>query len=395
MNRNGEQEGLDIQGLNKNRMKREMLIGLMMGVFCLLTEVTEGQEQENNKDYQYVLIEAVKQKNLGNLPEAVKLYNLVIKDKPDCAVAFYESGSIYLVTNQMELARKNLARAFELDPENEWYTIAFLNALGALEEYEKAAEILKEKIKRYPDDPEWEYKLAMTYFAMGTAKKAMKILKRIEKERGFSEKITLLKASIYESEEKFELAREEIEKVMSIFPEALQFRVVAAELCLKSGDQDAAANYYLDILEVDSLNIFAITNLTDYYRQQEDFRNSYKFLAKSFRSEQIEVSRKTAILSYYLSDKEQIRLYSKELGQVIEVFTETHPEESDVRLLAADFYIQNQEYSKAYAHLKYYLKLQKGTYNIYMQTILLANAAAMDEELIYMTGKALESNFPA
>lgn len=361
-----------------------------MGVFFFLAVVVQGQEEEDNKDYQYVLIEAVKQKNLGNLPEAVKLYNLVIKDKPDCAVAYYESGSIYLVTNQYQLARRYLARSFELEPGNEWFTIAFLNALGALEEYKEAAEILKDKIKSDPDEPEWEFKLAVTYFTMGKTAKARKILDKIEKEKGFSEKITLLKASIYESEEKYELATKEIERVMSIFPEAIQFRIVAAELCLKNGDQDAAAQYYLEILEVDSLNIFALTNLTDYYRQKEDFRNSYKYLAKSFSSEQIEVSRKTAILSYYLSDDEHVQLYFKELNRVIEAFTETHPDESDVRLLAADFYIQNLDYTKAYANLKHYLELQKGTFNIYMQAILLANAAAMDEELIYMTGKALE-----
>ena len=371
-------------------MKREALIGLVMGVFLFLFAAVQGQEEEDNRDYQYVLIEAVKQKNLGNLPEAVKLYNLVIKDKPDCAVAYYESGSIYLVTNQYQLARRYLARAFELDPGNEWYTIAFLNALGALEEYEEAAEILKEKIKSDPEEPEWEFKLAVTYFTMGKPAKARKILDKIEKEKGFSEKITLLKASIYESEEKYELATKEIERVMSIFPEAIQFRIVAAELCLKSGDQDAAAKYYLEILEVDSLNIFALTNLTDYYRQKEDFRNTYKYLAKSFSSEQIEVSRKTAILSYYLSDDKHVQLYFKELNQVIEAFIETHPDESDVRLLAADFYIQNLDYTKAYTNLKHYLELQKGTFNIYMQAILLANAAAMDEELIYMTGKALE-----
>ncbi len=371
-------------------MKRKALIGLVMGVSFFLVAEVHGQEEEDNRDYQYVLIEAVKQKNLGNLPEAVKLYNLVIKDKPDCAVAYYESGSIYLVTNQYQLARRYLARAFELEPGNEWFTIAFLNALGALEEYEEAAEILKDKIKSDPEEPEWEFKLAVTYFTMGKTVKARKILDKIEKEKGFSEKITLLKASIYESEEKYELATKEIERVMSIFPEAIQFRIVAAELCLKSGDQDAAAQYYLEILDVDSLNIFALTNLTDYYRQKEDFRNSYKYLAKSFSSEQIEVSRKTAILSYYLTDDEHVQLYYKELNRVIESFTETHPDESDVRLLAADFYIQNLEYTKAYANLKHYLELQKGTFNIYMQAILLANAAAMEEELIYMTGKALE-----
>jgi len=78
------------------------------------------------------------------------------------------------------------------------------------------------------------------------------------------------------------------------------------------------------------------------------------------------------------------------LSSVIEVLAETHPEESDISLLAADFYIQSQNYSSAYKHLKKYLELQKGSYNIYMQTIMLANAASLNEELVFISGKALE-----
>ena len=371
-------------------MKNYVKIGFVLGLMFFFAAVSKGQEQSNNRDYQYALIEAVKQKNLGNLPEAIKLYGLVIKDKPDCAVAYFEAGSIYLATKQLELARNNLSKAYALDPGNEWYTIAYLNSLGALEEHEEVVEILKGKIKDDPEKIEWEFELALSYFNMGKSGKAIRTLEKIEKEKGFSEKITLLKASIYETEEEYELAREEIEKVMAIFPEAIQFRIVAAELCLKSGDEKAAASYYLEILEVDSLNIFALTNLTDYYRKEEDFKNSYKYLAKSFGSKQIEVNRKMAILSYYLSEEDHLINYSAELGTVIEVFAETHPEESDIRLLAADFYIQSQNYSKAYLHLKKYLELQRGTYNIYMQTIMLANAAALNEELVFISGKALE-----
>lgn len=371
-------------------MRKHFIIANTLILLCFYLSMSRGQEQNTNRDYQYVLIEAVKHKNLGNLPEAIRYYGMVIKDKPDCAVAHYEVGSIYLSTKQLELARSSLSKAYALDPQNQWYVLAYLNALGGLEEFEEMEDILKKKIKEEPDKVEWEFRLAMTYFSKGKSGKAIRELERIEKERGFSERITLFKASIYESEEKFDLAREEIEKVMALFPEAIQFRIVAAELCLKSGDEDAAATYYLEILEVDSLNIFALTNLTDYYREKEDFKNSYKYLAKSFRSEQIELNRKMAILSYYLSDEEQVSLYPQELGAVIEVLAETHPEESDIHLLAADFYIQTQDYSGAYFHLEKYLDMQKGTFNIYMQAIMLANAAALNEDLIEITGKALE-----
>ena len=374
---------------NEERMTKYPII-LTALLLLSIAPFTHGQEKGNDNDYQYALIEAVKQKNLGNLSEAVKLYSLVIKEKPDCDVAYYEIGSIYLITNQLELADRNLGKAYALDPQNEWYTVAYLNALSAREKFEEAEDILKEKIKEEPDKTEWEFKQALNYFNMGKSAKAVRILERIEKEKGFSERITLFKASIYESEEKYGLAREEIEKVMAIFPEAVQFRVVAAELCLKSGDEEAAAGYYMDILEVDSMNIFALPNLTDYYREQGDYRNSYKYLAKSFGSPHIEVNRKMAILAYYLSEEDHMTRYSRELGAVIEVLASTHPEESDISLMAADFYIQTQDYSKAYYHLKKYLELQSGTYNIYMQAIMLANAAALNDELLSVSNKALE-----
>ena len=54
---------------------------LLTGIMWLSGHGTcSAQETEENRDYQYALIEAVKQKNLGNIAEAVKLYRLVINE---------------------------------------------------------------------------------------------------------------------------------------------------------------------------------------------------------------------------------------------------------------------------------------------------------------------------
>jgi tetratricopeptide (TPR) repeat protein len=136
-----------MQGKNRQRMKNLVIIGLVVGLILSGIAESRGQVQQGSSDYQYVLIEAVKQKNLGNLPEAIRLYNLVIKDKPDCDVAYYEVGSIYLATNQLELARKNLGIAYTLDSDNEWYTVEYLNALGALKDFDEVVE--GKRTKRY------------------------------------------------------------------------------------------------------------------------------------------------------------------------------------------------------------------------------------------------------
>lgn len=355
---------------------------LLVGAECF------SQKEKNNLDYQYALIEAVKQKNLGNLSEAVKLYRLVVREKPDCDVAYYELGGIFLMSKQVELATSNLKKAYELIPENKWYTMAYLNALGAGEAYDTMEDLLKWKIKSEPGEVEWEYQLATVYFSQEKSKKALKTLEHIEKERGFSEKVTLLKASIYEKDEQYDLARSEIEKVMVLFPEALQFRIVAAELCLKSGEEEQAAAYYMQILEVDSTNIFALTNLTDYYRKIEDYKNSFKYLAKSFNNQFVEARRKLAILSYYLSEEKFILNFGEELGNLIEVLLKVHPEEADVHLMASDFYINRKEYAEAFTHLNRYLGEKGGGYPLYMQAILLANAGSLNNELLHVTGVA-------
>ena len=366
------------------------MIGLVLWLLILGNLDCLGQQEEGNTDYQYALIEAVKQKNLGNLSEAVKLYRLVVKDKPDCDVAHYELGGIYLMSNQVEIAVKSLERAYLLDPDNQWYTLAYLNALGAGEQYDTIEVILKEKIKSDPEEVEWEYQLATVYFSQGKPKKAIRTLEKIEKERGFSEKVTLLKASIYENEEKYKLALQELEKVMVLFPEAVQFRIVAAELCLKSEQEDKAARYYLEILEVDSTNIFALTNLTDYYRKKEDYSSSFKYLTRSFSNEMIDARRKMAILSYYLSEERFVNNFPEDLERLLDVLIEVHPDDYEARLMASDFYIQNKAYDKAYWHLKAYLGENGGNYPTYMQAILLANAGSLNEELIRITGEALK-----
>ena len=348
-----------------------------------------GQEVERNNDYQYALIEAVKQKNLGNISEAVKLYRLVIKDQPDCQAAYYELGSIYLMSNQVELAQDNLAKAYSFDPDNQWYTLAYLNSLGAGEDYVTITKILKEKKKRDPEEVEWDFQLASVYFTQGKAGKSLRMLNKIENDRGFSEKITLLKASVYESEEKYDLAKQEIEKVMVLFPEAIQFRIAAAELSLKNNQEEMAADYYLEILEIDSTNIFALTNLTDYYRKKEDYPNSFRFLAKSFNNNQIDIKRKVAILSYYLSDDKFVLNYPDQLDHLLQVFLKAHPDNPEGRLIASDFYIQSRSYNKAYSQLKVFLESNKGNYPLYMQAIMLANATSQNEELINMTEQAL------
>lgn len=346
--------------------------------------------QKVNTDYQYALIEAVKQKNLGNIPGAIELYRMVLEENNNVAVAHYELGTLYALTGKEEQAVDQLAQAVSLDPGNKWYFESYTDVLMMQQDFKTARNLLNDRIRNTNDNVDYQYKLANVYFLENKSRKAVKTLEQIEKEHGFSEKITLLKANIYEKKGDFQKALREVKEILELFPESIQFHVVAAELAMKSKDEALAAAYYEQVFELDSLNIYALTNLTDYYREKKDFEKSFFYLNKSFQSNEIDYDKKMAILGFYLSDEYFFRNHPGELGNLLETMLEKYPDKRDVHLFASDYYIQNRKYSQALDALKPLLNKKEEKYAMWRQGILLANATNRMEDLLQIATSAVK-----
>ncbi len=349
--------------------------------------------QEGSRDYQYALIEAVKQKNIGNLPGAVELYKMVIKENDSVAVAHYELGTLYAVTGQKEPAIIHLKRANDLDPGNKWYFESYIDVLVENKDLKSAVKLLKSAIKNDPENVNYIFRLANVYFIEERGRKAIITLDGIEKEKGVSDRIILMKANIYERGGKYEKALNELNMILTLFPESVEFHVVAAELALKSKDKDLAASFYQEVFKLDSLNIYALTNLTDYYREEKNYEKSFYYLIKSFQSDEIDYQKKMAILSFYLSDEYFNINHLDRLEDLIRTMLEKYSERREIHLFATDFFIQYSKYNDALESLKPLLKIGEKKYELWKQGILLANAINQDSVMLEIATNAYD-NFP-
>lgn len=357
-------------------------------ILCTLYMSAYGQKR--NTDYQYALIEAVKQKNIGNLPGAVELYKMVIEANDSVAVAHYELGTLYAVTGNMDIARTHLKKANDLDPENPWYFESYLDVLMNQKELRLAKKLLMGKLSKDPNEPGFLFRLANVYLLDGKSKKAINTLNSIEKDKGISDRITLMKANIYEQDKKYDKALDEVQKLIAVFPESIEFNMVAAELALKNKDKKTASGYYIEVFELDSLNIYALTNLTDYYRNIKDYEKSFYYLNKSFQSDEIEYEKKMAILSYYLSDPYFFQNQNAQLEILVNTMLEKYPDKREIHLFASDFFIQNRKYTKALEAVMPLLTPDEKRYELWMQAILLANTTAKNASLLKISSMASE-----
>ncbi len=387
MIRKGEPEVLVIQVEVKIMINRNILIFI-----CFLIPGL-AMSQESSRDYEYALIEAVKQKNLGNIPGAIELYKVVLKENDNVAAAHYELGSLLALLGDLDAAETHLKKAYNLYPDVSWYFDSYIEVLVMEKNFKEASKLLLDRIDAFPQEIEYKFQLANLYFRQQKGKKALKILDNIEDRYGLSDKVVLLKASIYESEGDFKNALVEVEKIIDFFPESVDYYVVAAELATKSKQKDLAADFYLKVMDLDSTNIFAITNLTDYFREKGQTDNSLYYLNKSFSSKEIDYDKKMAILSYYLSDDAFNREHHSYLEAMLQTMMETYPEKRDVFLFATDFFIQGKDFNKALDALMPVLVEKEKRYALWKQGIVLANYTGRNQDLFTICNTAI-SVFP-
>lgn len=387
MIRKGEPEVLVIQVEVKIMINRNILIFI-----CFLIPGL-AMSQESSRDYEYALIEAVKQKNLGNIPGAIELYKVVLKENDNVAAAHYELGSLLALLGDLDAAETHLKKAYNLYPDVSWYFDSYIEVLVMEKNFKEASKLLLDRIDAFPQEIEYKFQLANLYFRQQKGKKALKILDNIEDRYGLSDKVVLLKASIYESEGDFKNALVEVEKIIDFFPESVDYYVVAAELATKSKQKDLAADFYLKVMDLDSTNIFAITNLTDYFREKGQTDNSLYYLNKSFSSKEIDYDKKMAILSYYLSDDALNREHHSYLEAMLQTMMETYPEKRDVFLFATDFFIQGKDFNKALDALMPVLVEKEKRYALWKQGIVLANYTGRNQDLFTICNTAI-SVFP-
>jgi len=364
---------------------------LLVFVFGLSGNVLAQVDDAN--DYQYVLIEAAKQKNLGNINEAIKLYKLVLDNKADCAVAGYELGSLYLAKNQYQSAEGALEIAYKLEPLNYWYLTAYTQSLVLNSKFKIARKVISSALKEAENKVELKFQLANIYVAEGSYRKAIKILTGIEKEKGFSDKVTLLLADIYVRNADYVSALGEMDRLIEYFPEASQFYIMAAEISEKGGLAARSILYYHEAFDIDSSNIYAVTNLADYYREKSDVKNSLYFLKYSFYNSSIDLKRKLSILSFYLMNDTLEISYRNDINALFSALKTTYPENSDISLMQVDYLIDLGEYENAYYLLKPVLFSSVRNYNVWLQGIGLASYVNDNKELIVTAEKALEQ-FP-
>jgi len=349
------------------------------------TVLTETRQRE----YNYALTEATKQKLFGNFKQAAALYRKCIEVNPASDAAYFQLSGIYMMGGDMNVAKSMNLKAVELDPDNYWYKIqlAQLYLMGQMPD--SAAIIYEEILLKWPEKIEIKYELSRIYSETGKTAKALKILNEIEKENGISEPVTMLKEQIYVREEKYEQAIDELKAIIEVAPGDIRYIGILAELYTTLEKKNEAMEAYKKIFEIEPENGIAQLSMAEFYRLDGDMEKQFDYLEMAFRNKSLPVDRKMAVIIDFLTDESLFRENEKEIDSLILILSEIHPDDYRIKTAKADYLSKMERYEEAIKVYDDVLSGQKGNYFIWEQAIFIENILGNTDEVYEKCSEAL------
>lgn len=349
--------------------------------------VNELAEQKQ-KEFEYLFVEALKQKMFGNPQKAIQLLSSCLEIDPNSSAAMFELANIHAANNDFTSASLLLEKAISLNPENKWYKLLLAQVYQQTRKFSEAADIYDTLLVKEPDNLEYLYMKAALLANSERFDEAIVAYDKMEKETGINEQISVAKQQIYVSTGKVDKAFEEIQKLIDSDPSNPQYYGLLADLYQSQGDKENALKYYEKIQEIDPENGFVHFSLANYYLENGDNEKSFKETKEGFSSESVDVQTKLQL--YMMLTSTQTDLTDAQQVELIDILMEKHPDEALVHTVYAENLLKKNKLAEAREQLLKSLEIEKNDYVVWERLMFIDNDLQDWEALYKHTGDIID-----
>ncbi len=379
-----------------------LTITLLPGCKSAKAPVAQQQEQSMSPTWTsekeklrstIMLIEASRQKMLGNWSEATVLYHDAITVDPENDAAHFELAKIHAMQGEFEDALQYAQTAVKLSPENRYYLSVLADIYVLSNKLNEAIEVYEQLSGKYPENVEYAYNLASAYLYSDQHEKALGVLQHIENLIGFTEEISVEKQKIWVEQGQYEKAIEEAKRLVELFPDDMVYYELLADLYRETGQLEDAATLYRSMLEHDPDNPLAHLLMADYYLETDNEEAAFNSLLQAFNSPSLNSEAKARIIYRYYLMSEEDPQYMEYGLKLCELMIEQHPDDPESYLIYADFLNREQRLEEARAMYLNASRLDPSNLSVWQQIISIDGQLTDFESMRDHSDMALEYFF--
>ena len=302
-----------IQG--KIRMNRTYLISIIIlvlgiSIFSCNRKIVPSEisgvkiKPYDTATFNYIFVEAVKMKLLGNGGDALKLLEQGIKINPQSDAVYFQMAQILIASGDMHNGKKYALKAWTIDQKNFWYLMMLAGAYYQEKNLDSAIIFYDKAVKYFPGKEGLQVTLANLYSENKKFDKAAQIYESIDKQYGINESSSagVVKNLMWAG--KWDEALEHANILLKEYPDVILYNGLLAEIYRGKGQPEKAMEVYKILIERNPDNPEIQLALCDFLIEDKKYDDLFSLLNTVILNENIRRNDKVALFGQMIENPE-------------------------------------------------------------------------------------------
>ncbi len=348
------------------------------------------QDIARKQEAEYVFTQGMKEYVVEGAARAIFWFEKAKEINPEASGTYYMLADSYLQTKQFDKAEKSINEALKLDDANKYYYLVAAEIQEKKGNYEQAANIYNQLIKKIPRSEEQLFDLATVYIYAKKYEDAIKTYDRIEKEFGLMEEVVRQKQQLYLRQNKLNEALAEGDKLIKAYPEEPRYKALQAELLFNNNKSDEARKMAESLLAQHADYYPARLVLAEIYKSKKQEANYQEQLELAFKNPDMGIEDKINIMLSLFPKAERDTNNLAALRKLSDITAQVHPKSADAYSIQGDINYFSRNIPKAIKSYKESLNLDNSKFKIWQQVVALELESGQTDSALVYSEKAVE-----
>lgn len=384
-------------------MKRISNIILLIIVFSLVifscgkkfapAEALKGKlKTYDSATFDYIFVEAVKQKLMGNSGDALKYLEQCVKINPESDAAYFQMAQILIALEDNNNGKKYALKAYSLDKGNFWYLMMLAGTYYQEHNLDSAIIFYEQAAKSFPDKEDLIMTLGNMYSENRQFDKAETIFEELDKEYGINENSTASSVKNLMADQKYDEALEKVKLLLDQYPDEILFNGLLAEIYRGKGDNGKAMEVYKKLIEENPDNPETQLSLCDFLINQKSYDELMVVLNVVIINNKVTREEKIQFIAGLIEIPEILKSYGTQLELSIMVLEASYIDDDIILLLRPELLVAMGKLSEAASRLEEIIQKKPDNYFAW-EKLLMVYLQKEDYVNLEIKGKECSTRF--
>jgi len=349
-------------------------------------------KEYNLAGYNNLYIEAIKQKLLGNIGNALQCFQQCIEINPQSDGSYFQMAQILISSGDIDNGKKFLKKACEISPDNMWYNMLLAGIYHQQNNIDSTIICYERAVKGNPSKDDLLISLAALYNEKKEFSKARTMLGNFEEKFGVNEKTTLSIIETLLAEGKKKEARLKVEELLAGNPDDIVLNGYLAEIYGSEGETEKAREVYRSLIDRNPENPNIQLSLIKFLSDEKSYEELIDLLNIALLNEKIRREDKISLVSELIENNDIIKGYAKNMELSLMLLEAQYKDDNIIILLRPEFLKNQKKNIEAASRLEEIIKANPDNYFAW-ERLLFVYLGLRDFKNLEQKGKECATRF--